>query len=623
MNAIKEVYNLFAVNVIKKDWLEAYNMLREYMTLTENKDQNTLLYSLLLEELLKMEDTVDFSFISNLSAFKLERINDYHAFYNLGYEQIISRDYEKAKESFKNYRVLEKANNRNSSLETVVIEILLEEVTSLEFKNKVQKYNEAKVSEQIRDFKYYFRELQNNINSEDYELALESCEEIKKFASSGSQKYYIHISKLLKQIINMSKNHCSLPKETLTYPNIEDYNFILDLSLKNGDYKTAYKNVGKCLYHNPNSSILKIYRTLLRTISDLDKKYTKKISTVLTDDYLLKLINEKKYNDLKVILSKNLSGQNETFYLNLLKLINFMNDLSTGKTFIKKVNNYEYQSNTIINNFYEALNIGDYEYAYKIIDICIRENQNDYKKLIIYKNILKDVINIINKYQASNDKMLKVKEYDIKIDYLLNEIKLVNSKDLDNFLFELLNCLKDKKSIDSKLRKEEEYLFNLIETYFRIKGTNIDFNNYFSPIVKGDNVIDSFNKAMKYGDYKTALDIMNSDEWFNNNDKNDNIKYYSVIRKILINLSLKSMNKNKSNNIEDNENISLSSRYLENLANLKRLIKKREYIEALEYLNENDFSYQEESKIYYEMLLKYLINLQTYQNECETESKAL
>ena len=623
MNTIKEVYNLFAVNVIKKDWLEAYNMLREYMTLTENKDQNTLLYSLLLEELLKMEDNVDFSFISNLSAFKLERINDYHAFYNLGYEQIISHDYEKAKESFKNYRVLEKANNRNSSLETVVIEILLEEVTSLEFKNKVQKYNEAKVSEQIRDFKYYFRKLQNNINSEDYELALESCEEIKKFASSGSQKYYIHISKLLKQIINMSKNHSSLPKETLTYPNIEDYNFILDLSLKNGDYKTAYKKVGKCLYHNPNSSILKIYRTLLRTISDLDKKYTKKISTVLTDDYLLKLINEKKYNDLKVILSKNLSGQNETFYLNLLKLINFMNDLSTGKTFIKKVNNYEYQSNTIINNFYEALNIGDYEYAYKIIDICIRENQNDYKKLIIYKNILKDVINIINKYQASNDKMLKVKEYDIKIDYLLNEIKLVNSKDLDNFLFELLNCLKDKNGIDSKLKKEEEYLFNLIETYFRIKGTNIDFNNYFSPIVKGDNVIDSFNKAMKYGDYKTALDIMNSDEWFNNNDKNDNIKYYSVIRKILINLSLKSMNKNKSNNIEDNENISLSSRYLENLANLKRLIKKREYNEALEYLNENDFSYQEESKIYYEMLLKYLINLQTYQNECETESKAL
>ena len=623
MNTIKEVYNLFAVNVIKKDWLEAYNMLREYMTLTENKDQNTLLYSLLLEELLKMEDNVDFSFISNLSAFKLERINDYHAFYNLGYEQIISHDYEKAKESFKNYRVLEKANNRNSSLETVVIEILLEEVTSLEFKNKVQKYNEAKVSEQIRDFKYYFRELQNNINSEDYELALESCEEIKKFASSGSQKYYIHISKLLKQIINMSKNHCSLPKETLTYPNIEDYNFILDLSLKNGDYKTAYKNVGKCLYHNPNSSILKIYRTLLRTISDLDKKYTKKISTVLTDDYLLKLINEKKYNDLKVILSKNLSGQNETFYLNLLKLINFMNDLSTGKTFIKKVNNYEYQSNTIINNFYEALNIGDYEYAYKIIDICIRENQNDYKKLIIYKNILKDVINIINKYQASNDKMLKVKEYDIKIDYLLNEIKLVNSKDLDNFLFELLNCLKDKNGIDSKLKKEEEYLFNLIETYFRIKGTNIDFNNYFRAIVKEDNVIDSFNKAMKYGDYKTALDIMNSDEWFNNNDKNDNIKYYSVIRKILINLSLKSMNKNKSNNIEDNENISLSSRYLENLANLKRLIKKREYNEALEYLNENDFSYQEESKIYYEMLLKYLINLQTYQNECETESKAL
>ena len=621
MNTIKEVYNLFAVNVIKKDWLEAYNMLREYMILTENKDQNTLLYSLLLEELLKTEDNVDFSFISNLSAFKLEKINDFHAFYKSGYEQIISHDYEKAKESFKNYRVLEKANNRNSSLETVVIEILLEEVTSLEFKNKVQKYNEAKESEQIRDFRYYFRELQNNINSENYELALESCEEIKKFASSGSQKYYIHISKLLKQIIDMSKNHSSLPKETLTYPNIEDYNFILDLALKNGDYKTAYKNVGKCIYHNPNSSILKIYRTLLRTINDLDK-YTKKISTVLTDDYLLKLINEKKYNDLKVILSKNLSGENETFYLNLLKLINFMNDLSTGKTFIKKVNNYEYQSNTIINNFYEALDIGDYEYAYKIIDICIRENQNDYKKLIIYKNILKDVINIINKYQASNDKMLKVKEYDIKIDYLLNEIILVSIKDLYNFLFELLNCLKDK-SIDFKLRKEEEYLFNLIETYFRIKGTNIDFNNYFRAIVKEDNVIDSFNKAMKYGDYKTDLDIMNSDEWFNNNDKNDNIKYYSVIRKILINFSLKSMNKNKSNNIEDNENTSLSSRYLENLANLKRLIKKREYNEALEYLNENDFSYQEESKIYYEMLLKYLINLQTYQNECETESKAL
>lgn len=617
MDTIKNVYYLFAVNVIKKDWQEAYRMLKEYMTLTENKDQNILLYSLLLEELLKMEDSFDFSFISNLSVFKLEKINDYHAFYNLGYEQIISRDYEHAKESFKNYGVLEKLNNRFSSLETVIIEILLEEVTSFKFKNKVQEYNENKFNEQIRDFKYYFKELQNSISSENYENALVNCDEIKKYASNASQRYYINISKLLKQIINMSKNHCSLSNETLIYPNIEDYNFILNLALKNGDYKTAYKNVGKCLYFNPSSSILKIYQSLLRTINDLDKRYVKNTLIGLTDDYLLKLINEKKYNDLKVILSKNLNGENKKFYLNILKLINFMDELSNGKTFIKKVDNYEYQSNSIINNFYEALNVGDYEYAYKLIDIC--EKQYDNKKLIIYKNILKDVI---NKCLSSCDKMLKVKEYDIKIDYLLNEIKLANSKDLDNYLLELLTCLKNKKSIDYKLINEEEYLFNLIETYFRIKETNIDFINYFNPIVKGDNVIDSFNKAMKYGDYKTALDIMNSDEWFNSNDKINNIKYYSVIRKILINLSLKSINKNKSNNIDNNESVSESSRYLENLANLKRLIKKREYFDALEYLKENDFSYQEESKLYYEMLLKYLINLQTYQNECETKSKA-
>ena len=75
-------------------------------------------------------------------------------------------------------------------------------------------------------------------------------------------------------------------KESLEYPDIKDFNFLLNLALKNGDYLTALRNVGKCIYYSPDSSILKIYRSLLYTISDLNKKNQQK-------EYILKVVIER------------------------------------------------------------------------------------------------------------------------------------------------------------------------------------------------------------------------------------------------------------------------------------------------------------------------------------------
>ena len=101
---------------------------------------------------------------------------------------------------------------------------------------------------------------------------------------------------------------------------------------------------------------------------------------------------------------------------------------------------------------------------------------------------------------------------------------------------------------------------------------------------------------------------MNSDEWFKNNDKLENIIYYSVIRKILIMLKTKVKNKIDVKNEEVSFN---DFSYYDSLGNLKYLIKKRNFKEAYEYLKENDFK---DNELYYEILLKLLVNLN------ETES---
>ena len=73
----------------------------------------------------------------------------------------------------------------------------------------------------------------------------------------------------------------------------------------------------------------------------------------------------------------------------------------------------------------------------------------------------------------------------------------------------------------------------------------------------------------------------------------------------------------KSNKkIVKNENeVSINNQHLDCLANLKRLIKKKEFEAAYQFLCENDFSNSENSKLYYEILLKYLINLKRGETE--------
>ena len=132
-----------------------------------------------------------------------------------------------------------------------------------------------------------------------------------------------------------------------------------------------------------------------------------------------------------------------------------------------------------------------------------------------------------------------------------------------------------------------------------------------------DNSASSLNKALKYGDYKTVLDIMNSKEWLNQSDKLKNSKIYSVIRKILINLNAKSESKSNLNNRVEDNNLFNSNEYLELLKNLKRLIKKREYRGAKKYIEENNFS---DNQVLYLTMVNYLINLETYVESCEEES---
>lgn len=283
MKDVRKVFYNFANCIFKKDWFGAYNYLKEYVLF--NPDKNALVYSLLLERILKY-DGLDFSFISELNDFSEERVNGYQIHYNLAYDNILSGNYEEALKYFINYQKEEKKANKSNDLETVLISILLEEITSKEFKYdeqaKVRKMEKSKAL----NFSYHFKQLQRYIEEENYLMALTCCDNIKEYCNEKSLKNFDNIYNMLLKIIEMIENERCVIKESLEYPDIKDFNFILNLALKNGDYLTALRNVGKCIYYSPDSSILKIYRSLLYTISDLNKKNQQK-------EYILKVVIER------------------------------------------------------------------------------------------------------------------------------------------------------------------------------------------------------------------------------------------------------------------------------------------------------------------------------------------
>ena len=619
MKLANDVFYLFANSIIQKNWQEAYKYLKEYLLINNNEDKNSLLYSLLLEDILKFEN-YDFSFISDLT-FSKEKVVGYKAYYNLASDHILKRDYEGALKAMNYYCEAEKKNNKNNELSTIIIQILLEEVTSIEFKLKekeqqiaLKKKEENEQKNKALNFQYYFKKLQNDIENEAYEEAIKDCENVLKYTNEASQKYYNNILKLLKTIIIMSKNRCGLGKESMIYPDIKEYNFVLDLALKNGDYQTAYKNIGKCIYFNPQSSILKMYRFLLSEINNLNKKYVQKVTTSLNDEYILRLIKEKNYEKLKLILSKSLNSQKESFYLELLQLINFMEGMANKTVTYNDDIKYNYQSDDVVNTFYNSLKVGDYKLALKVVNLCVQTSKEDQTKFTIYKAILTDVVDTINKYQEQNAQIIKINEYNLKIDCLLDDI-ISNNFSLA-YLLDLQLVLRGKQKI-TKLDELEQSLFNVVEISLSQNGNSLDFETYFNPIKRNDNSTSSLNKALKYGDYKTVLDIMNSTESLNQSDKLKNSKIYSVIRKILINLNAKSESKSNLNNRVEDNNLFNSNEYLELLKNLKRLIKKREYREAKKYIEENNFS---DNQVLYETMVNYLINLESYVESCEEES---
>ena len=541
------IFYVMANNIISKKWEEALVNLKEYITVNKS-NKNVLLYALLLEELLK-NSKLDFNFINTLNFFSADSTEGYQIYYKLTYDNVLKKDYEQALKYLKEYKIYEKKYSKNNSLDIILLEILLEEVN-----NKNVVINNPIENNSYYLFKQYFQKLQSHINAENYLEALNDCQIVKKYTVINKMKIYNNIENLLKVIIEMQQNKTILKKETMIYPDIKDYNFILDLSLKNGDYKTAYQNIGKVIFYKSTSNILKIYQQLLYKINFLNNKNLKEIE-LKNNKIILDLIKTKDYENLKRLLN----SYDILFYNSLLNII-------------------------------KDIEIGNYLEASKTIELYLKKENNKE----IYQALLN---NIIIKDNNEN------KEFDDKIMVLFNDILNINSK---TALEIKLDCLKEvliNKSNILELNEDEKNILNLITTYFNINKSNIDFNNYFAKVKKEDNIIDYFNKAMHYGDYSSVYQIMNSDEWFKNSAKN-NI-YYSVIRKILIVLNIKSNKKIVKNERE----ISINNQYLDCLANLKRLIKKREFKDAYQFLGENDFSDNENSKLYYEILLKYLINL--------------
>ena len=84
---------------------------------------------------------------------------------------------------------------------------------------------------------------------------LTCCDNIKEYCNEKSLKNFDNIYNMLLKIIEMIENERCVIKESLEYPDIKDFNFILNLALKNGDYLSKIDKYFNSFYQNRETII--------------------------------------------------------------------------------------------------------------------------------------------------------------------------------------------------------------------------------------------------------------------------------------------------------------------------------------------------------------------------------
>lgn len=527
-----KAFKAFANAVFKSDFKSAYDNLLINLENQTNNDYvyHLKLYFLLLKELLPNEK--DFCFIDDIPAFCDSTKNEsYFRHFTEFTEAVLSEDFYKAYQAIYNYKKEEKEARGECSLSTKLFLHLAFSINKQKLAENIA--SEKKVptnkDENYLLYKENYAKVRESIKINNYEEALHYLEAAIKYTRPNTIGSLKKMQGVLRKYLEIKASKEILEEQEIDYSEYQDnYIKIFNKALTLKDYQTAYKNIGKCVYLNKDSTKLQLFRDLLNALinqNNLNKKNKNLPQTENTletqrqaVDYgeetpnakidmntLIDLIYNRKYPEVKALLSSQTNSDNRT-YQDILSMIRYMDNLKKTN-FIKeeKLHFYKNDPTSYVKRFFEALNYRCYEEALSLADDCIEisSRYNYSEKFIIYKYLLEDIITLkeeILEKQAKVEKLKNLKA-DQKAIIYKKQISQADIENLENTTIEKINLASENEVI------HDGHILEIIETLRNIQAYNLDENSFETFTYTETDIIEKFMKAISIGDYQAAYQI--------------------------------------------------------------------------------------------------------------------
>lgn len=644
----------FAKSVFSNDFESAYNYLVENVKNQTNHDYdyNLKLYSILLKELLPNDK--DFSFANDIIAFCDYRCNNdsYYRYFKEFTEAVLSYDFIKANEAIKKYSFEENLCKGFNNFSIKLFEHLSNCIQHKLIKTTKKETNKEDLERQKKYHKENYALMRINIAKENYEEALINLENALKYATPKTKINLKKMQKIIKKYLEIKTSKETLIKKSIDYEKYQDNHIkIFNKALDLNDYDTAFKNIGKCIYSDKNSITLQIYRNLLSALIKENKKNMKnnlelednkdknliissqelKEAEIGKDpkeesnysevnlDTLLDLIYERKYDDAKELLKNQENLDNDNKYM--LSMFRYIENLKSSNLIKERaIHIFRNDEYNIFKRFFEALYYRYYEEAFNLVDECIKvaKKHKNSKKFVVYKYILEDILYLKEEIIANQEKNEEL----TKIQKSIIQKHVLKSEDFEQL--EKATIEKMELSLDNDT-SYDKHVVEMLEALRNINEYNLDSNSFerFEYSKKG--VLERFLEAVSLGDYQEAYQISKEDNWEQKMKKSENKSYLIIYKKLLDRINKKIEDNSKPIEVklseEPLEEPLEENPLIEHLATLKLLFKKRKFIKAYNYYQENNLEgINSELDLMLQLFLTY-IKLTVHNESKEIENK--
>lgn len=587
-----KAFHFFKESVLNGNYDKAYYWLGELVKYQENHeyDNHMKIYAILLKELLN--DKYDFSMIDEMYDFTdIRKDQEFYGYYIDFRENVLSGHYYEASRALDLYKEAELRRTGTNHVSTVVFNKLISDVT-LKLEQK------ADSRRTVTNGVMYFNQAYVKMKNDDFDGALDDLKTALK--NQEEERYQTNIKKLISLCNSLKairENSLSLEELDFDYSNEKNYFGVLNRALRNRDYLTALRNIGKCCYNN-NSRNLEMMKMILHKMLELDKENKKKLSDkkVITKDVdfsecalnetiLYNLIYDRKYEEAYKLLKFECAKKDVKVPRVYFKTFCLLNDLAKLRE--GEHNNYKgnySESSDKFNHLFEALKCRDYHYAVDCINDVIKRAKNK-NELNIYLMLLEDIIPLSDEVDRRMELRGSLKAITNNIKMFMIETKEFNEESLEH----LEKLVIDKCQLLDELGKNcdsENIILNIISMIRDVRTFNIPgeyFENLSSDIKNYD---ERLMVLLNNGDYLNAHSLLHEVVW--NNFKSIKYEDLLTINKLLWVFKTSLYVKVEDNKLGDEVIIDDENPLIIKLHELKKILKSRDFYGAYIYYVDNN-----------------------------------